>query len=70
MRRIQIYLDEATDDALAAEAARSGTSKAALIRRAVSDRFGRLVSTDEDPIDRLIGSVDVEPMDVDEVVYR
>lgn len=69
MRRIQIHLDQATDDALAAEAARTGTSKAALNRLAVSARFGRLVSADEDPIDRLVGSVDVEPIGVDDVVY-
>jgi hypothetical protein len=69
VRRIQIHLDQATDDALAAEAARTGTLQAALIRLAVSARFGRLVSADEDPIDRLVGSVDVEPIGVDDVVY-
>ena len=69
MRRIQIYLEEEVDDALAAEAVRRGTSKAALIRTAVAYRFGPLPGLDADPISKLVGSVDIEPADIDEVVY-
>ena len=69
MRRIQIYIDEDLDEALQLEAANVGRSKAALIRECVSVRYGRKRSRDKDPLTGLIGSVDVEPSDVDDVVY-
>lgn len=69
MRRIQIYIDEELDDTLQAEAARSGRSKAALIRECVAVRFSGLESLEEDPLTALVGAVDAEPADVDEVVY-
>ena len=68
MRRIQIYIEEQLDEQLGSEAARAGVSKAALIREAVALRYGdsaRLV----DPLDGLVGSLDVEPGTVDDVVY-
>lgn len=69
MRRIQIYIDEEVDDALRAEAARSGRSKAALIRECVSERIARSESQ-EDPLTALVGSVDADPVDdIDEVIY-
>lgn len=69
MRRIQIYIEEDVDDVLTAEAARTGKSKAALIRDCLSTRFRSHVSIDDDPITALVGSVEVEPADIDEVVY-
>ena len=67
MKRLQIYIDEALDEALAAEAARTRTSKAALIRRFVAERLGP--SPGRDPLDELVGAYDEAPGDVDTVVY-
>jgi hypothetical protein len=39
MKRLQIMIDEDLDDALAVEARRERTSRAALIRRYVRDRL-------------------------------
>lgn len=69
MRRIQIYIAEEVDDALEATAARTGRSKAALIRECVAEHYAAAVAVEHDPISSLVGSVDVEPTDVDEVVY-
>ena len=69
MRRVRIYIDEDVADVLTAEAARTGRSKSALIRDCLLARFGTQTSVDDDPITALIGSVDVEPNDVDDVVY-
>ncbi|MGH2674405.1 MAG: CopG family transcriptional regulator [Actinomycetota bacterium] len=66
MKRLQIYIEEDLDARLAVEAGRRRTSKAALIREAVRDRFGR---RPHDPIDDLVGLYDEEPGDIDEVVY-
>ena len=67
MKRLQIYIDEDLDDALAAEAARTGTSKAALIRRFVAEHVRGTPA--KDPIDDLVGLSDAEPGDIDAVVY-
>ena len=40
MKRLQIYIDEELDDALAVKARRAHTSKAALIREAVRGSLG------------------------------
>lgn len=53
MKRIQLYIEEDVDDALAAEAARRGVSKAALVRRLVRQGFSR---PGRDPIDDVIGT--------------
>jgi len=67
MRRIQLYFDEDTDDELAAEAARRGVSKAALVRDLVRQGFQREA---QDPIDNVIGLGDGEPVeDIDVAVY-
>ena len=68
MRRIQIYIEEELDEALQAEA-RTGRSKAAIIRESVKARIGRPGQAPRDPITALVGSIDVEPADVDEEVY-
>jgi hypothetical protein len=69
MRRIQIVIEADVADALTAEAARTGKSKAALIRDCLSARFRSHASIDDDPITALVGSVDVEPADINEIVY-
>ena len=72
MRRIQIYIEEELDEALQAEATRTGRSKAAIIRESVADRFdrqGRRGKRPKDAMTALVGSVDAEPAEVDEVVY-
>lgn len=69
MRRVQIYLDESIDDALTSEAAKSGTSKAALIRRLVANGMGLTPEDRDDPLAALIGRYAGDPGDVDQVVY-
>jgi hypothetical protein len=68
MRRIQIYIEEQLDEQLGSEAARAGVSKAALIREAVALRYGDSAQL-ADPLDGLVGSLDIEPGKVDDVVY-
>lgn len=69
MRRIQIYLEEELDEALKVESAGSGRSKAELIRECVAARYHALRSVSEDPLDALVGRFDIDPADVDDVVY-
>lgn len=68
MRRLQILIDEELDAALASEAARLGTSKGALIRRFVAENLPG-ARAPQDPFRKLIGSLDIEPGDIDDVVY-
>jgi len=69
MRRIQLYMDEQLDDQLETEAARIGTSKAALIREAVASFFGQ--AGPSDPVDDLIGAFDGPAGEaIDDVIYR
>jgi hypothetical protein len=69
MRRIQFYLDEDLDDTLEAEAARIGTSKAALIRESVAARFRR-TGRHDDPMEAMLGAFAGEAGDdIDDVVY-
>jgi hypothetical protein len=70
VRRIQIHLDEVLDDALEAEAARRGVSKAALIREGMTRQLGPVVSEPEDPWQAIAGWLDDDPVDdIDEVIY-
>lgn len=70
MRRIQLYLDEDMDDALTAQAAKLGTTRSALVRDAVRTSLVADLQTAVDPVDDLIGWLDVEPDDdVDAVIY-
>ena len=66
MRRIQISIEPELDEALAAEAARRKTSKAAVIRELVRDRLGE---RPEDPMAKLVGDIDDEAGDIDRVIY-
>lgn len=68
VKRLQISIEEELDDALAVEAARRGTSKAALIREFVRRSLG-WVRVDEDPMAPLVGDIDAEAGDIDKVVY-
>lgn len=72
MKRLQIYIEPEMDEALAVRALREGTSKAALIRRFVAERLGSGNGREPDPLDELVGAYDleVEPGDIDEVVYE
>lgn len=69
VRRIQLYLDDDADDALTARAAKLGTTRSALVRDAVRASLGADLRT-SDPVDGLIGWLDVEPDDdIDAVIY-
>lgn len=68
VRRLQISIDESLDDALAVEAGRRRTSKAALIREYVRERLGG-ATVAADPMAALIGDIDDEAGDIDAVVY-
>jgi hypothetical protein len=64
-------MDEQLDDALECEAARSGTSKAALIRECVAAKFSHDISPNDDPLSALLGISDDDPVDdIDAVIYR
>ena len=68
MKRLQVYLDEELDEALAAQAARQRTSKAALIRQFLAERLRRDCPAD-DPLDALVGRYDEDPGSIDDLVY-
>ena len=67
MRRLQISIDEDLDEALAVEASRRHISRAALIRELV--RLQLRPPGEPDPFTSLIGDIDDEAGDIDEVVY-
>lgn len=69
MRRIQLYIQEDLDDVLQLEAAKRKRSKASLIRECVAARHGAHSRTATDPLTAYIGTVDIDPVDVDEAVY-
>jgi hypothetical protein len=69
VKRLQIMIDQDLDAALDRMALREGTSKAALIRRFVRQNVRPLPPLEEDPLWQMVGADDVEPADIDEVVY-
>ncbi len=68
MKRLQIYIEEDLDEALGAQARRTHTSKAAIIRDAVRRSIGDQ-GPPVDPFHDWIGGSDAEPAPVDDVVY-
>ncbi len=68
MKRLQIYIDEGMDEALAVRAVKERTSKAALIRQFVGERLGP--SAPADPLDDLVGRYDEAPGSIDQLVYE
>ena len=70
MRRIQLYLEDDIDEALSVAAARRGISRSAMMRDAVRVALAAETEALADPLDGLVGSVDVEPDDdLDVVIY-
>jgi len=70
MRRIQIHIDEALDDAAEMEAARRGLSKAALIRASLARELAGETPPDSDPWQALTGWLDDGQVeDLDAVIY-
>lgn len=68
VKRLQISIEEDLDEALAVEASRRRTSKAALIRQYVRERLGSKRAA-QDPMTALVGDIDDEAGDIDAVVY-
>ena len=71
MKRLQIMIEEDLDAALGRQAAEEGgVSKAALVRRIVRERLRPLPPLHEDPLWKLVGTSDAEPVDdIDEFLY-
>lgn len=71
MKRIQIHIDEALDDAAEAEAARRGQSKAALIREALAKELSFQAKPALDPWAAMTGWLeDGAVKDLDAVIYE
>lgn len=71
MKRLQIHIEEELDDALAIAAAQQGTSKAALIREAVAERYASAADGTEALLrmsGMFTGSRD-DSKSIDEIVY-
>lgn len=70
MKRLQIYIDEELDAALAVESRRAGRSKAALIRECVARQYRDRLAPD--PLDSVVGFIEGTAGDsqsVDDVIY-
>ncbi len=72
VKRVQILMDEELDVALERLSAKRRTSKSALIREFVRERVNPLPPLEEDPIWKIVGDCEFEPVapeDIDRVVY-
>ena len=70
MRRIRLYMDEGLSDARSARAARLGASLASSVGDAVRTSLAEELQAAADPVDSLIGYLDIGPYDdIDAVVY-
>lgn len=71
VRRVQIHLDEALDEAAEEEAARRGISKAALIRESLARALGEPGTHTPDPWLAITGWLDDGPVDdLDAAIYE
>ncbi len=71
VKRLQIMIEEELDEALALQARREKTSKAALIRRFVAAELEPAPSLEDDPLWSFVASAsDAEPVDdIDDFLY-
>jgi len=70
MHKTQIYLDDELDAALRDEAALRSVSRAELIRTLLREQLQPAsTGATHGGLDRVVGSLDIEPFDVDQVVY-
>jgi len=72
MKRLQIHIEEELDDALAVAAAQQGTSKAALIREVVAERYGSAADGTEALLSMagmLKGGSRDDSQSIDDIVY-
>jgi hypothetical protein len=72
MKRLQISIEPELDIAVGRRADAEGLSKAEVIRRCVREKIKPLPPLEEDPLFKLIGSIEGEPNDsmtINEVVY-
>jgi Ribbon-helix-helix protein, copG family len=71
VKRIQIHIDEALDEAAEGEAARRGQSKAALIREAIANELSLETEPAHDPWAAMTGWLDDGAVkDLDAVIYE
>ena len=68
VKRVQIYIDDESDEILTRQARRQRRSKAALIRDAVRRAYGQ--GGGADALEAWAGGIDERPGNVDELVYR
>jgi Arc/MetJ family transcription regulator len=68
MKRVQIYIDDESDEILTRQSRRQKRSKAALIRDAVRQTYGG--SGGADALEAWAGGIDERPGDIDELIYR
>jgi predicted transcriptional regulator len=64
---IEIYIDDAVDEALDRRARQEHRSKASLIRDAVEWAYP---DDRQDPLDEWVGGLDESPGDIDDIIYR
>ncbi|WP_020379586.1 ribbon-helix-helix domain-containing protein [Candidatus Microthrix parvicella] len=71
MRRIQLYIEPDVDHLLSAAAARTGTTRSAIVRQALSAWLAGSVAPGHDPLDDLVGSINADSSDdIDAVIYE
>ncbi len=69
MHKTQIYIDDELDAALRDEAALRSVSRAELIRNLLWAQLRPTPMHAQGGLDSIVGSLDIEPFDVDEAVY-
>jgi hypothetical protein len=70
VKRLQILIEEELHAALDKAARQERVSKAALIRRFVRERLQAVAPLEADPLWRMVGADDYEPVPIDDIVYR